>query len=584
MTTGKIPPTGESAPHLGRLLARLAELPSPVVQIWGWPGTGKRELLEALLEREGPPRPGKGAPGGEPAGARPLARAEVEDEERLRETLERPEVAAARWLVGFDLPPEAVESACRLLRPGQRLISAGSRRLEIAELPVSFLPPGEVLLTREEARTLWRARASGSEGADVGGGELVWGLTSGWLTPLRLAARAVEEGALDPPPLADERAVAAFREALVGLPPLRAFLRHEVLDPLPPEVRSALVRAALVLTALVAEAREEAPAAADVAALLAPYGWAPEPVGASTGERSPGGPPPPKILGAFLRNPSAPASVVSRGTEREREEPDEPRPQARIALLGPPRVTLVPETGDAEELEIHWPLKRALRIIAYLASSEDFQAPRDDLTAAMWPEDDEERIARNFHPTLSHLRRTFRETWEQVRGAPAPEPLVFLHDTYRLNTEIVWEVDVVELSAATERGRRVAAGDPHAAVRIWRRAVGLVRGPFLAGTYDAWAEPLREQYQRRWLNLLRELAGLYARLDRFTEAVDAYRRVLIEDPLEESVHQALMRVYARQGRRDLVRRQYDRLANLLAEDLGVEPLAETTEEYHRLMG
>jgi DNA-binding SARP family transcriptional activator len=44
-----------------------------------------------------------------------------------------------------------------------------------------------------------------------------------------------------------------------------------------------------------------------------------------------------------------------------------------------------------------------------------------------------------------------------------------------------------------------------------------------------------------------------------------------------------MRLYAAQGRRDLVRRQYERLCTLLLDELGVEPLPETVQEYHRLM-
>ncbi len=59
--------------------------------------------------------------------------------------------------------------------------------------------------------------------------------------------------------------------------------------------------------------------------------------------------------------------------------------------------------------------------------------------------------------------------------------------------------------------------------------------------------------------------------------------MLVEDPLQERVHLEVMRIYAAQGRRDLVRRQYDRLCTLLLEELGVEPLPETTQEYHRLM-
>jgi DNA-binding SARP family transcriptional activator len=44
-----------------------------------------------------------------------------------------------------------------------------------------------------------------------------------------------------------------------------------------------------------------------------------------------------------------------------------------------------------------------------------------------------------------------------------------------------------------------------------------------------------------------------------------------------------MRLYAGLGRRDLVRRQYERLCGLLLDELGVEPLPETEQEYHRLM-
>jgi DNA-binding SARP family transcriptional activator len=43
-----------------------------------------------------------------------------------------------------------------------------------------------------------------------------------------------------------------------------------------------------------------------------------------------------------------------------------------------------------------------------------------------------------------------------------------------------------------------------------------------------------------------------------------------------------MAIYRRQGRRDLVRRQYVRLEELLKE-LGVEPLEETQECFQRWM-
>ena len=61
------------------------------------------------------------------------------------------------------------------------------------------------------------------------------------------------------------------------------------------------------------------------------------------------------------------------------------------------------------------------------------------------------------------------------------------------------------------------------------------------------------------------------------------RTVLMEDPLNERVHLAVMRLYAEQGRRDLVRRQYDKLCAILLDELGVPPMPDTTQGYHQLM-
>lgn len=531
-------PEIDSAPHLPRLLARLTELAGAVIQIWGWPGTGKRALLEVLVAN--PPQTGGASAG--PGTARPLALAEVETEERLRATLADPEVAAARWLVCLQAPETVLAAACRLLRPGQRWVGASNRRLESEDssLPISVLGPAELLLTEDETRAL-----VGSSGIhDEALARSLHHLTSGWYTPLRLVAGALAAGDLESPADLDV-------SALAKLPAIESFLRHEVLEPLPPEARSALL-------ALARGGTGEPEA-------LEPYGWSPRVLGGAAI---------PPLLGALARDRVHDRAPGVRS----------PGPRVRVALLGPPRVSIVPEPPDDREREIHWPLKRALKIFAYLASQEDLQTTRDDLAAALWPEADEDTVFRNFHPTLSHLRRTFRESWEEACGTPAPPPLLFLHDSYRLNPEIAWEVDTVELLQAGEESRHLLEQDPQAAVERWQAVAALYRGPFLSGFYDAWTDMPRERYQRRWLDLLRELADLYVRLDRLTDAVDTYRRVLIEDSLREPVHQALMRVYARQGRRDLVRRQYDRLTTLLAEELGVEPLPQTTEEYHRLMG
>jgi DNA-binding SARP family transcriptional activator len=59
-------------------------------------------------------------------------------------------------------------------------------------------------------------------------------------------------------------------------------------------------------------------------------------------------------------------------------------------------------------------------------------------------------------------------------------------------------------------------------------------------------------------------------------------RVLRLDPLRESVHRRMIALYAGNGEPAAARRQYQRLVQLLKEELGVAPAAATLAVYQRL--
>jgi DNA-binding SARP family transcriptional activator len=58
-------------------------------------------------------------------------------------------------------------------------------------------------------------------------------------------------------------------------------------------------------------------------------------------------------------------------------------------------------------------------------------------------------------------------------------------------------------------------------------------------------------------------------------AIGHGQRLLADDPLRETVHREVMRLYFRNGQRAEAIRQYERCARLLAEELEVEPMPET---------
>ena len=116
-----------------------------------------------------------------------------------------------------------------------------------------------------------------------------------------------------------------------------------------------------------------------------------------------------------------------------------------------------------------------------------------------------------------------------------------------------------------EKGRVLLRrlGEEQQALEAWLEAWGLYHGPLLADIEAIWIQPLRESFNLDYTDLLRNIGELSAVLEHRTQALDAYRSCSWKKPFEEQIHLAVMELYARQGRRDLVRRQFVRMQDLL---------------------
>lgn len=242
-----------------------------------------------------------------------------------------------------------------------------------------------------------------------------------------------------------------------------------------------------------------------------------------------------------------------------------------LTLFGPPLVRRHAGQDDPG-VELVWRLRRSLQIVSFLALAADRRADKEKLVDAVWHDTGAAAIRRNFHATLSDTRRVLGHS----------DAILYHQGVYVLHPEIRREVDVERFRALREAGREDRRAEPELAREAWGAAWKLCRGPFLEGWEAPWILALQETLREEYLALLADLGGVAQELGHETQALDAYRSVLIEEPYEEHVHRTVMELYGSQGRRDLVRRQYVRLQEHLKE-LGVEPLEETQECYHRLM-
>ncbi len=575
-----------------RLDQQLRSCDQPLIQLWSWPWSGKRRLLETLAARE------------------PAAWVKLPPHGTLVDRLSPDK----RWLIaeGRHRSAELLAAADRL-HPGQRLVLPVERRLDDEILPQRILEPRVMLLQPAEIEEMF----AGAGGARIG--ELAR-LSDGWAGPLdwlrdRLRGGSPETvldsrefttrfhqrvtGRLDlgifdamiECSVAEELDATLWRRVWIARPEKLAALERllgewgwVISEPgavprLPrlirratrsrrPRSRQREICRQLGLAAhglgLEAEAERFLGLAGDTERLSRLAA-----AGVTVAAVPPAGPPPAAAPSAG-RSPAIAAAVErSAGVDRPATYP-----RFELHLLGQAVVRRIDAGGEQRELA--WRLRRALQSVAYLALAPGRRASKEQLIDAIWNDASLTSIGKNFHPTLSLARSTLGHK----------QAFVYNQGLYTLNPELGWWIDCDRFGELIEQGRRLSAGSASELKRgldAWVGAWRLYRGELLSGLEADWIRGRRALFHRDYIELLRGIGGLCARLGRLTEALDAYRSLLLEEPYEERVHLEVMELYARQGRRDLVRRQFVRMQELLIHELNVEPVAETRERYHQLM-
>ena len=215
---------------------------------------------------------------------------------------------------------------------------------------------------------------------------------------------------------------------------------------------------------------------------------------------------------------------------------------------------------------------KAQALLCYLAVTGRPHT-REALATLLWGDMPEERAAHSLRQALSNLQKLVgahltvtRQTLAFDRTSP-----------YTLDTDTFAALlKAAEVSAIGARRRR-------------ETAVALYQGDFLAGfavrdapDFDDWVTGMREWLRQQVLGALSHLAAYFQQHGEYAEAEHSLRRMLELDPWREDAHRLLMLALAYQGQHGAALAQYQRCRCALAEGLGEEPAAETTDVYRRI--
>jgi DNA-binding SARP family transcriptional activator len=209
--------------------------------------------------------------------------------------------------------------------------------------------------------------------------------------------------------------------------------------------------------------------------------------------------------------------------------------------------------------------RQNISFLAYLVLFREVDLPREVLIEQFWSSCDPARAKACLGTALSRLKNTLQTngmTWIQVsqRGEPRISP-----------TAPVW-FDIV----AFENGINSALSAPTGKLETptvdgLKTALFHYRGDLLLGWYDNWVLTERERLRLLCLRGYRRLMDHYSAVDDLDSALEAGLSSLRIEPLQELVQQRVIELYAASGQRVGAIRQYERLAQLLKNELGIAP-------------
>jgi len=211
--------------------------------------------------------------------------------------------------------------------------------------------------------------------------------------------------------------------------------------------------------------------------------------------------------------------------------------------------------------------KNAQMLLAYLAMHPKQTHLRDKLATLLWDDVSAEQARLSLRQTLFIIRQAlpFDPTVVDGNGVAFAEDAV--------------TVDVTEFEQIAR------SHDPDEL----ERAAALYQGDLLEGIspgstqFEEWLRTEREHLHELALEAFAKLLRHQMKLSDAEPAIQTAQRLLSLDPLQEATHRALMRLYARQGRRAAALRQYQLCVDVLQRELGVEPEEATKQVYRELL-
>jgi predicted ATPase/DNA-binding SARP family transcriptional activator len=243
-------------------------------------------------------------------------------------------------------------------------------------------------------------------------------------------------------------------------------------------------------------------------------------------------------------------------------------PAVRIRLLGGFEAT----GADGHALAPGaWRLRKARSLVKLLALAPGRLLHREQVIDALWPEAEAEAGRNNLHQVVHAARRAIATLNID------PTTILRTHDDV-LDLSPAVATDVEQLQAAVREAQ--AAGAREEISRLLRDSPAEL---LPEDAYEPWMQTHIAAFREWRTQLVMDMAEAHLNNAEADQAVVLLSPVVAADPLHEPAVRALMRALAEIGRRSEALQVYERLRDVLQDELGADPEPSTRQLFSGLL-
>jgi LuxR family maltose regulon positive regulatory protein len=212
--------------------------------------------------------------------------------------------------------------------------------------------------------------------------------------------------------------------------------------------------------------------------------------------------------------------------------------------------------------ESHWQAAMARELFFFLLFNSRNRA---EIGLTFWPDGHPDSMWGSFYTTM-----------HRARNAVGKDMILYLDGRYCINPSVIVWCDAFEIEKLVKEARLLPYHDVRAE-DLWRKAVNLYQGDFLPTIDRHWTIPHREAAQELYREALVGMGFCARERNDFDEAIKRFNQASAVDPYREDIHQAIMQIYVLVGARAKAIEHYERLKQVLYDELGVTPSEETIQ-------